>query len=207
MKRTLILTTITVMLLSFSSCLTTLYPLFKPEDLTFDDRLLGNWGTGSSGDVVTFERGSQQLFSELPAGLQFLAGKAYLVTSRDNEGEIRQRYYAFLFRIDGNLYMDYYPAATPEIQTYSPFYVAHFVRLHSLYKFKMDNPQTFEIKQFDSGYMSELINNKQVRIRHERNADGGILITASTAELQDYVKKYGDVPGAYEDPGTYKKLN
>ncbi len=54
--------------------------------------------------------------------------------------------------------------------------------------------------------MRELIDKKQIRIRHEVRFDGLYVITASTEELQQYVAKYGDVDKAYQGNDTYTRI-
>ncbi|MFN1835115.1 hypothetical protein AB2B38_007635 [Balneola sp. MJW-20] len=67
------------------------------------------------------------------------------------------------------------------------------------------------MEPFASDWISEQIRNHRVRIKHEvvKNIadDGsGILITASTKELQAFVEKYKDEEDAYEDPIKLKRV-
>ena len=54
----------------------------------------------------------------------------------------------------------------------------------------------------DEQYLNKLIEEKKIRISHEKDAKGDIVITASTDELQQYIIKYGDEPGAYRSDKT-----
>lgn len=207
MKKTIMLTGITVLLLTFSSCLTTLYPLFKPGDVLFEPKLLGAWRSDGSDEVVRFERASKEAFGGLSPELQALADKAYIVTTTGNEGRIEEKYYAFVLRLGKNLYVDYFPVFTPDQAKLDLFYRAHYVPEHSIYKVQLKSNGQVEFRMFDGGYMDKLIKEKKIRIRHEQRDDDGMLITATTEELQQYVLKYGDVQSAYEDANVYTKIN
>ena len=41
----------------------------------------------------------------------------------------------------------------------------------------------FELSQLDGDFLENLIEQKKIRIRHEKDNDGNIIITASTEEL------------------------
>ena len=207
MKKIIAAILITGIITLLSGCLSTLHPLFTEKDLVFDPRLIGSWNNGpdDNGSIV-FARGSTENFRDLPQSLQAIANKAYAVTMTDKDGEIK--YYAFLSRIGNELYLDYYPAETSRQKQYDDFFKQHLVKLHSLYHVQFAQNQSLRIRQFDEGFLKNLINNKKIRISHEVMFDGSYLITASTEELQQYVLKYGDVPEAYsnEKDDTFYKI-
>jgi hypothetical protein len=80
--------------------------------------------------------------------------------------------------------------------------------MHSIYRIEFKNNNSFNVQRLDGGYLEKLIKNKQIRIRHEVMEDGGILITAPTEELQQYLIKYSDVPEAYNNDNNdnYTKI-
>lgn len=206
MKKHFLIVVILVLVATLSGCLSTLHPLFTEKDLVYDTRLLGTWRAGNGDDTAVFERGSPALFKELPAALQKLAGRAYYVTlKKDNR---YSRYHAFLCRIGKELYLDYYPAETPRQKLYDGFYKSHFIKMHSFYRVRFKDDRSFEIGQFDQGYLRNLIDKKQIRIQYEVRFDESYLITAPTEELQQYVIKYGDDEGAYNSSTkeTYKRI-
>jgi hypothetical protein len=69
--------------------------------------------------------------------------------------------------------------------------------MHTAYRVDLFKTVHFELSQLDGGFLNKLIEEKKIHIRHEINSDGDIVITASTEELQQYIMKYGDEPGAY----------
>ena len=199
---------ILVAIITLSGCLSALHPLFTEKDLEFDPKLVGSWQGDTEDEVLTFQQGTPESFADLPAALQGLAGKAYVLTvTRHRTGEEVTKFYAFLARIGKHLYLDYYPAETKTQKEYASFYKMNFVRMHSFYRLKpgSDN-NTMVIGQFADSYLSKLIKQKQIRIRHEVRTDGTYVITAPTEELQQYVLKYSDVDEAYQDNKTYTRI-
>ncbi len=88
------------------------------------------------------------------------------------------------------------------------FFAAHFVKMHTSYRVDISKDGGFELSQLDASYVTKLIEEKKIRISHEKDANGNIVITASTDELQQYIIKYGDEPGAYRSEKTvFHKMN
>jgi hypothetical protein len=206
MKKTIIAALLVVIISTLSGCLATLHPLFTEKDLVFDPRLLGSWKTPDNNDVLVFEKGTSRNFSALPAPMQALADKAYLLTIKEKGNVPETKLYAFLSRIGNSLYLDYYPAENSYQQQYEDFYKQHFIKMHTFERIRFHNDQSFETSQFDHNYLKALIAKKQIRIQHEIRTDGSYVITAPTEELQQYVLKYGDVKEAYENTSTFNKL-
>lgn len=208
MKKQFIIVALIVLVTTLTGCLSTLHPLFTEKDLIFDPRLIGTWGSGDE-ESFQFEQGTAASFHQLPEHLRGLAGKAYIVTYKDEDDpEEILKFYAFLTRLGNELYLDYYPFASNYQMDYNPFYMQHLVRMHSFYRIRFLNDKSFEIGQFNDSFLKGLIDNKQIRIKHEVRYDGSYVITAPTEDLQQYVLKYGGVPEAYqqESISTYTKL-
>ena len=208
MKKYIIVVVVIALVTTLTGCLATLHPLFTEKDLVFDPRLIGKWGADDE-ESFTFEKGTPASFNQLPEHLRQLSGKAYVVTYRDEDDEEEElKFYAFLTKLGNELYLDYYPFASNYQMDYSPFYMQHLVRMHSFYRIRFLNDQSFEIGQFNDSFLKGLIDKKQIRIKHEVRYDGSYVITAPTEDLQQYVLKYGAVPEAYqqESISTYTKL-
>jgi hypothetical protein len=120
---------------------------------------------------------------------------------------MKAKYYAFLARIGKHLYLDYFPIETATQQGFADFYKQGFLPMHTFYRFTPgSNNDTISINQFAENYLRNLIDKKQIRIRHEVRFDGTYVITAPTEELQQYVVKYSDVNDAYENNKTYIRI-
>ena len=192
--------------LCLAGCLTTLHPIFTAKDLITDPRLIGNWEKAKDKTKVIYRQPNANELSNLSPALQSEAGKIYMLDEKDEQGDIRSTYYAFMVKLGKYYYMDYYPASEKERQSADNFFAAHYIPMHSIYRIEFKNSNSFNVQRLDGGYLEKLIKNKQIRIRHEVMEDGGIFVTAPTAELQQYLIKYSDVPEAYNNDDNYTKI-
>ena len=208
MKKLFPLTGLLFIILLMTGCLTALHPLFTEKELIHEPRLLGSWiVSGDDSVIVNFEKGTPESFGDLPEVLQKASSRAYIVTVKDLKGNIAQKFYAFPTKLGDGLYLDYFAATTPVQKTYDAFYLSHYNAMHSFYKIRFNNNGSFKVSRLKSEFLENLIRNKQINIRHEQRSDGSFVITAPTAELQQYVLKYGQNKDAYESTDTYSKIN
>lgn len=207
MKKLFPLAGLLLVIFLIPGCLTALHPLFTEKELIHEPRLLGLWKISGEEDVtVAFEKGNPDSFSELPEVLQNASDRAYTVTVTE-KGAVVQKFFAFPTKLGDALYLDYFSSTTPKQKGYDSFFKAHFTAMHSFYRIQFDNNGRFKASRLKGDYLTELIRNKQIRIRHEERPDGSFVITAPTAELQQYVLKYGQNPEAYENSDTYSRIN
>jgi hypothetical protein len=175
-----------------------LHPIFTTKDITYESKLLGRWKTENQGTkgfaVITNLSADNSI--ELPEKISAIKQNGYLISYQDEEGNATAQYIAFLVRIGKHLYFDYFPADKRD-KTGDEYFALHFVKMHTSYRVDISKDGSFELSQLDESYVTKLINEKKIRISHEKEANGNIVITASTDELQQYIIKYGDEPGAY----------
>ena len=207
MKKVSIIFGFAFLIIFLSGCLTTLHPIFTEKDLAYDPKLIGTWNIEREGNKerVIISNLATENSVELPGNISDIKEKGYLISYQHEDSRNPERYIAFLARIGKYLYFDYYPAYKKEDQKIDEFYEAHFVKMHTSYRVEILNGGNFELSQLDGSYVKSLIDQKKIRISHETAADGNIVITASTSELQQYLIKYGDEPEAYESKKTIFK--
>ena len=204
MKKLSFLLAFTFLVIFLSSCLRTLHPIFTIKDIAYESRLLGTWKTdnqGTNGIAIITNLGAENTI-ELPEKISAIKQKGYLVSYQNEDGKATEQYIGFLARIGKHLYFDYYPAEKKDNKTIDEFFTSHFVKMHTSYRVQISKDGGFELSQLDESYVTKLINEKKIRINHEKDANGSIVITASTDELQQYIIKYGDEPGAYRSDKT-----
>ena len=204
MKKVSIILTFTFLVIFLSSCLRTLHPIFTTKDIVYDPKLIGTWKTenqGTKGFVIITNLAVDNSI-ELPEKISTIRQKGYLISYQDEDGKATGQYIAFLARIGKHLYFDYFPADKKDSKTIDEFFASHFVKMHTSYRVDFSNNGSFELSQLDELYVTKLIDEKKIRISHEKGANGNIVITASTDELQQYIIKYGDEPGAYGNEKT-----
>jgi len=203
-------TIIVILFLSMlvSSCvLSSLFPLYKESDLIRDDRIVGTWLAEEREDYIeywtfewvdTSEAGSS--FFGPGAWEKYNTGKTYRVTVAENA--LEQEFAANLLELDGKTYMDFYPV---DFEIEHGFLAWHMVPVHlfSQIEIKEDNLIFYWC---DVDYFKELIEQNKVKISHISNK-GEILITASTGELQRFIKKYGEEVFNYSEPDTIPRAS
>jgi len=204
MKKVSIILAFTFLVIFFSSCLRTLHPIFTIKDIVYEPKLIGTWKTGNQGTkgLVIITNLAADNSIELPEKISTIRQKGYLISYQDKDGNATEQYIAFLARIGKHLYFDYFPAEKKDSKTIDEFFTSHFVKMHTSYRVDISKDGDFELSQLDESYVTKLINEKKIRISHEKDANGSIVITASTDELQQYIIKYGDEPGAYRSEKT-----
>jgi len=204
MKKVPIILAFTFLVIFLSSCLRTLHPIFTIKDIVYEPKLLGTWKSENQGTkgFVTITTLAADNSIELPEKISTIRQKGYLISYQDGDGNATEQYIAFLARIGKHLYFDYFPAEKKDNKTGDKFFTSHFVKMHTSYRVTISEDGSFELSQLDELHLTKLINEKKIRINHEKDANGSIVITASTDELQQYIIKYGDEPGAYRSEKT-----
>ncbi len=208
MKKVPVILATAFLLVLFTGCLRTLHPIYTVKDLVYEPKLVGKWKTESEGTkgfaVITNLAADNSI--ELPAKIAAIRQKGYLVSYQNEDGVPTDQYIAFLARIGKHLYFDYFPADKKGNAAGDVFFVSHFVKMHTSYRVDISKEGLFELSQLDESYITKLIDEKKIRISHEKDGEDNIVITASTQELQQYIIKYGDEPGAYtSEKTTFKK--
>lgn len=194
-----------ILLSALSGCLRTLYPIFHPDEVVFNDRLLGYWqctDKNKTTSYLDFSRIPAGRMQELSPAIRAVSGKGYFVSRISGLKQVTDQYFVFLVKIGTNWYLDFYPAEMPAEKIVNPFYKDHQVKLHSNYRCDVKDPNHFEIRLFEKSFLDKLIADNKINIRHERIGDKN-LVTASTEDLQKFILKYGDNPDAYAGNITY----
>ena len=199
MKKIVLASVFAALIIFLSGCLTTLHPIFTEKDIVYDPGLLGSWKTsnGNKKGIAEITNLASENTIEIPGNISSIKQRGYLVINKDSAGNVSSRYIAFLARVGKHLYFDYYPAELSTGKKLDDFYAGHLIKMHTAYRVDLFKTVHFELSQLDGGFLNKLIEEKKIHIRHEINSDGDIVITASTEELQQYIMKYGDEPGAY----------
>lgn len=107
--------------------------------------------------------------------------------------------------LNGNYYLDLYPT-DKSIKEYE-LIDYHMFPVHTFSRIDIRNNQ-LSIEFFEDEWIRDQLNNNRVRLKHEKlgSLGQGILITASTEELQKFVIKYGNEPKAYDEPLKLQRI-
>lgn len=165
-----------------------LHPFYTEADVTFDPELLGDWiEDDSTRWVITPYSFSTGFMKEDSID------NSYLVELHE-EGREPQHFNAHLFRLGGRMYLDFLPLRD---ERHDDFLNLHLVATHSLALVEKDSNGRLVIGWFNNEWLDRLFSENRVRISHEIVRDGTgkganeFILTASTAELQKFVVKYG----------------
>jgi len=159
-----------------------LQPFYTDATMSFDPELVGTWVAKDDEEFV---------FT-----LVDTTRSAYTLLC--DESGVTARFEAVLVELGGEMFLDIYPEA-PE--TENSFYMDHLLRVHNILHIERD-ADTLWVADFDAEWLETAIDKKKVRIAHVP-LDGAILLTAATADLQAFVRKYAKTPEAFSEPAKF----
>jgi len=148
-------------------------PLYTEEDSIFEQGLIGTWAdsAGSDDGSWTFRIAGERVYR--------------LVTKEEDEPD--GIFEAHLLRLGGHLFLDVYPQ---EPKSGSEFYRNHVIPAHSFWKVSLEG-YVLVLYYLDPEWLRENIDQKKIEIKHVRRGDV-IVLTASTAELQEFILQHLD---------------
>lgn len=213
MKRTVIFTALFMTAFLLSGCfLKSVHPLVKEEDSIVVPGLEGRWE--SSEERWTFARSREYFPSSISSDDEDLffningedstdieGMKGYLMIHEDIGGSSVDStfFMTYFVNLGDNLFLDLYPLDLRE----SSLYTNHFIPIHTFAKVELKS-DSLDIRLFKDSWIEDQIKDNRVRIKHEKVEDG-VLITASTEELQKFIIKYGNIEDAYEGSTSLKR--
>lgn len=159
-----------------------LHPFYTKVDLEADQRLIGNW-RDKEGDVsFTFEEGAEKEY-------------ALVVKEREGDHETSGEFEAHLMRIGGSWFIDFFPKNNNEEDV---FHRVHFFRGHSIVRVELGQG-SMQIAFLSARWLRARIEEKTVDTPYEK-ADGSLLLTGTTEEVQELANLYANDGTAFADP-------
>lgn len=173
-----------------AGCVPTLYPLYTPETLTFEEKLLGTWKEKpESEESWSFERGEN---------------KVYKLTLNEEEGK-KSPFEARLVKLEGAIFLDMFAVREAFDETkLGPWYRASMIPGHLIIKLGKIG-DTLELSLMDPNWLKEQLKANPKMLEHAFLDEDNFIITAKTAELQAFFKKHANTKEAWGDPGVLKK--
>ncbi|RMG66766.1 MAG: hypothetical protein D6722_14390 [Bacteroidetes bacterium] len=184
--------------LSLSACLTSVHPLYTPETLRSDARLLGQWHeanfvTTQNGRTIQTDDNGFWHFDQKTNE----EGQTFYRLTQLGEGSEEgdtAHFDVHILQLGDELFVDFYPEDVPMRNNFAAMmlFPGHiFARI----AFEADR---VHLHMFNGDWLMDLIQQNRIRISHEQSGDR-ILLTASTEELQKFVQKYAGEEKAYGD--------
>ena len=183
-------------ILLLSSCVVkSLNPFYTKDTISFDKKFIGEWEDSKKGtwkvvsfiDELTKDNPFQKMKKEdLELYREYKNSYAILRTYKDKEVV----FIATPFKINDQMFLDFFPLENQE--GIDNLLKSHFVYTHSLVKYDVKTDGTIEIKWLDEDKIKTLFEEKKIKIKHEITGmlNEKYLLTASSKELQKFVKKY-----------------
>ncbi len=136
-----------------------------------------------------------------PPGMEITESKPlpyYFLTHTDltEKDTITTNLLVYLTAIDDHLFMDFQPYPIRENALLGRF-STNFVLAHTFAWFSVTD-DGISIKSLNGDYIEELIRNRRIRLKHEINGNGDIILTASTEELRGFLTKYANNEELYD---------
>ncbi len=176
-----------------SGCLVrSIHPLYTEKDLILVPEIVGKW-LNKDGDEYIFIKKEK--------------GKSYsfIHINKKNVGKmapVNDTAYmdAHFLKLGGQIFMDLFPGDNEQMDKLQTTLAFHLVGIHSFYKILIVDGKP-QIQEMDDEWLEKMIKSKRIRIKHERlQSDDGIVLTASTKELQKFMTKYANEEKAFKKP-------
>jgi len=168
-------------------CVLSLHPLYTEKDLIFEEKLLGTWGKNGSTETWQFKRGK--------------GDKYYSLTLTDDKGK-EGSFVAGLGKINNMMFLNIFPQE-PELKETS-YYQFHILRANSFIKIEQIEP-TLVMRIMNPDTVQKMLKKNPKLIKHEI-VDDRLLLTASTEELQKFMKAHANEEGLFNGSGALERV-
>ncbi|HEY2859830.1 MAG TPA: hypothetical protein VGJ21_15520 [Terracidiphilus sp.] len=167
---------------------TSVHPFYTAKDVTYDPALLGQWtNTQATDQRWTFEKQGENSYQ-----LTYFSGTA---------GEKTNVVRACLFKVSGASFLDFIALDGP-CEVMPPPIPSHFVlRVYQV-------APTLKMAALNNDWLRNVLDKDPKLIRHEmlgEKDDRQVVLTAETAELQDFLRKHLQTDDAWKDPFDLKR--
>jgi hypothetical protein len=173
---------------AMAGCTPSLNPLYTDKDLIFDPSLLGVW-VSDEGDshktTWTFTRSGKNGYS--------------MVSADDGEPA---RFDVALVSLGGNLYLDILPT---EVPVENDFYKSLLIRAHTFAKVTVGE-KAISVALMDPEGLKQQSGDEGQKLAQEKLPDGGVLLTAKTEDLQQYVLKHADDNSLFGESTVFRRV-
>ena len=180
MRKILITFVVMVAASVMTGCAPSLHPFFTDANIIFNDQLLGEW-KNDSGEICKFTKSGEDSYE-------------FLYVDKD-----AAKFKARLIELDGENYLDLYPDDSDHGLAR---YLGNIVLAHILARVNITK-DTISLEMLNGDWISKLSERNQLELSYERLADGSIVLTASTPDLQTFVLKHANDRESFGDADVY----
>jgi len=198
---------IAAIILSCASCVTSMQPLVTSKEIITDDRLAGTWvQKDTEFNIELFK--TSMLKSKLD---KVMKGKAKLVDTDLDDVKLKEKAYLLSYKkqkrtyfflvslisINEKLFADIYPfdLQDPANDEAGLGKENDFLTGYSIARLEIKDKTTISVDFLDGELIKKQVLAGNMRLSHEYDPlFGSFMITASSSELQQFIRKYGNDP-------------
>ncbi|MCB0596409.1 MAG: hypothetical protein H6557_02070 [Lewinellaceae bacterium] len=178
MKKSIVVLTLALAAV-LPSCIPSLHPLYSEDKLVFRKEILGEWQNGK--ETWVFSQGDGKYYE-----LEF--------SDEDEQAEFK----VHLVRLGDHYFFDFYNTKN-RCSDDDGLAIAPLLATHSFAKVAFGQ-NDMKLYFFDIEWLEKLFEQRKIRIKHEVMEEDIIVLTAPTAELQEFVRKYAEEEQAFLSP-------
>ena len=175
----LIVVSMLVLAALLPSCIPSLHPLYSEDKLVFREEILGEWQNDK--ETWAFSKGDGAYYK-------------LVFSDEDEQAELN----VHLVRLGEHYFFDFYNIKN-RCSDDDGLSIAPLLATHSFAKVVFDK-KDMKIYFFDVEWLEKLFEQRKIRIKHEVMEEDIIVLTAPTAELQEFVRKYAEDEKAFLSP-------
>ena len=168
-----------------------LHPFCTEQNLVFESALIGTWEQDAdmSGGLGTwtFEQSGP---------------KVYRLTIA--EGDDKGQFEAHLFMLSSRTYMDLFPdEQEPEWKDVHLLYALHVLPVHTVWRVWLEGDD-LRLATLDPEWLKQQLEDASEPLSHEL-CEEEVLLTASTREVQQFLRSQADNSGAWGEPCALRR--
>ena len=173
----------TIVLL-MTACVPSLSPLYTERDRVFDPGLVGVW--------VAEDDGHETIWTVTKSG------EGYEMVDQE-EDEDPARFDVRMVKLGEHTFLDLFPA---QQEPNNGLYRLHVIRAHTFMKVTLTG-DNLGVTMLDQDWLKNALNAGE--LAHQKLEDGNLLLTAPTADLQQFILKSCADPDAFGGPMTFTR--
>jgi hypothetical protein len=175
-----------------AGCVPSLHPLYTPKDVVYDPTLVGVWADQNSPDSGKWE-------------FRPAEPNSYTMIYTDKEKKAGS-FTLHLLKIDGMLFLDVFPN-DPHLPQ-NGYYQLHLLPVHTFMKVDQIEP-ALKLRLMDVDKFTKRLEKNPALLKHEilqQGSDKKVVLTASTKELQEFMRKHAGDKDVFGEPSNLKRV-
>lgn len=162
-----------------SGCIVSLNPLYTNKDIVFKKELIGTWTDAKTGESWNFEKLEENGYT--------------LVHKKDGE---QATFLAVLVKIGDYTFLDVYPQ---ESTAKNALKKMHLLPVHTFSKVSLSG-NNLTLEMLDPEWVEKGIATEAIQVQHTKTAEGYLVLTAPTQELQSFMLSCANMQEAFDEP-------